>query len=256
MPQQIRFPAARVGGFPGHPWSTTRMRPLIGITASFDRARWSLWHDEVALVPAAYVRAVQAAGGHPVVLPPDADAAAALPRLDALVLSGGADVGPRLYGAAPDPQTVDVRPDQDAAEMALLETALARGVPVLGICRGLQLLAVASGGRLHQHLPNTPGHEQHGGHDGEWTEHEVTLVAGTRLHALLGDRVRANSGHHQGVADPGTLVVAGHSPDGLIEAAELPADRHPFAVGVQWHPEMTGDPRLFEALVRTAQMGS
>ncbi len=232
------------------------MRPLIGITASFDRARWSLWQDEVTLVPAAYVRAVQAAGGQPVVLPPDDDAAAVLPRLDGLVLSGGADLDPGLYGAAPDPQTVDVRPDQDAAELALLEAALARSVPVLGVCRGLQLLAVASGGRLHQHLPATPGHEQHGGHGRAWTDHEVTLVPGTRLHGLLGDHVPANSGHHQGVADAGTLVVAGRSPDGLVEAAEVPRDRHPFAVAVQWHPEMTGDPRLFEALVATAQVGS
>jgi putative glutamine amidotransferase len=232
------------------------MRPVIGITASFDRARWSLWRDEVALVPAAYVRAVQAAGGQPVVLPPDGDAAAVIGRLDALVLSGGADVGPLRYGADPDPRTTDVRDDQDAAELALLDAALHQGTPVLGICRGLQLLAVANGGRLHQHLPATPGHEQHGGHDGRWTEHEVALVPGTRLHALLGDVVAANSGHHQGVADPGTLVVAGHSPDGLIEAAEVDADRHPFAVGVQWHPEMTGDARLFEALVRTAQMES
>jgi putative glutamine amidotransferase len=232
------------------------MRPLVGITASFDRARWSLWRDEVALVPAAYVRAVRAAGGHPVVLPPDADAAAVLPRLDALVLSGGADLDPRHYGATAGAQTTDVRPDQDASELALLGAALDRGTPVLGICRGLQLMAVASGGRLHQHLPATPGHERHGGHDGRWTQHEVALVPGTRLHTLLGDVVAANSGHHQGVADPGTLVVAGHSPDGLIEAAEVDAERHPFAVGVQWHPEMTGDPRLFEALVRTARMGS
>ena len=217
------------------------MRPLIGITASFDHARWSLWHDEVALVPAAYVRAVQAAGGHPVVLPPDADAAAVLPRLDALVLSGGADLDPRLYGSAPDPHTIDVRPDQDAAELALLGAALTRGMPVLGICRGLQLLAVASGGRLHQHLPATPGHEQHGGHGGDWTEHDVTLVPGHPAAGAARRPVRANSGHHQGVADAGSLVVAGHSPDGLIEAVEVDLGRHPFAVGVQWHPEMTGD---------------
>ncbi|HEY5186991.1 MAG TPA: gamma-glutamyl-gamma-aminobutyrate hydrolase family protein [Actinomycetes bacterium] len=232
------------------------MRPLVGITASFDRATWSLWRDEVALVPAAYVRAVQAAGGHPVVLPPDADAAAVLPRLDALVLSGGADLDPGRYGATAGPETSDVRNDQDDAELDLLVAALDHRVPVLGICRGLQLLAVASGGRLHQHLPATPGHEQHGGHGGEWTEHEVTLVPGTRLHGLLGERVLANSGHHQGIADAGHLVVSGHSPDGLIEAAEVDTGRHPFAVGVQWHPEMTGDPRLFEALVGVALVRS
>jgi putative glutamine amidotransferase len=232
------------------------MRPLVGITASFDRATWSLWRDEVALVPAAYVRAVQAAGGHPVVLPPDADAATVLPRLDALVLSGGADLDPRHYGATAGAQTTDLRPGQDDAELALLRAALDQQVPVLGICRGLQLLAVASGGRLHQHLPATPGHEQHGGHGGDWTEHDVTLVPGTRLQELLGDQARANSGHHQGVADAGSLVVAGHSPDGLIEAAEVDLGRHPFAVGVQWHPEMTGDSRLFDALVGVALLRS
>lgn len=225
-------------------------RPLIGVTASADRARWSVWEDDVTLLPHAYVRAVRDAGGRAVVLPagdPDAGLSAVV---DGLVLAGGADLDPSLYGAEPEPATVDVRPEQDAGELALLRAALDRDLPVLAVCRGMQLLAVAHGGRLHQHLPDTPGHAEHGAWGGAWSRHRVDLVPGTLAHRLLGDRLEVNSGHHQGVADPGTLTVAGRSPDGLPEALEDPA--RAFAVGVQCHPEMVGTAALFAALVRAS----
>lgn len=225
-------------------------RPLIGVTASADRARWSVWEDDVTLLPHAYVRAVRDAGGRAVVLPagdPDAGLAAVL---DGLVLAGGADLDPALYDAEPSESTVDVRPEQDAGELALLRAALDRDLPVLAVCRGMQLLAVAHGGRLHQHLPATDGHAEHGAWGGDWSRHPVELVPGTLAHRLLGARLEVNSGHHQGVGDAGSLTVSGRSPDGLPEALEDAA--RDFVLGVQWHPEMVGTAALFQALVRAA----
>lgn len=225
-------------------------RPLIGITASADRARWSVWEDDVTLLPHAYVRAVRAAGGRAVVLPAgDADAGL-VEVLDGLVLAGGADLDPVLYGAEPSEWTVDVRTEQDAGELALLRAALVRDLPVLAVCRGMQLLAAAHGGRLHQHLRTTEGHAEHGAWGGQWSRHPVELVPGTLAHRLLGDRLEVNSGHHQGVDDPGSLTVSGRSPDGLPEALEDAA--RDFVLGVQWHPEMVGTAALFQALVRAA----
>jgi gamma-glutamyl-gamma-aminobutyrate hydrolase PuuD len=222
--------------------------PLIGITTAVEDARWGVWSGRAALVPAAYVDAVVSAGGQPVLLPPSPEPETVLSRLDALVLAGGADVGPDRYGVEATARTVDVRSDQDAAELALLADALDRNLPVLAVCRGLQLMAVLRGGSLHQHLPEVPAHSDHGAHGGSWSEHPVRLTAGTVLCSALGtERTVVNSGHHQGVADPGDLVVCARSPDGLVEGAELAG--HRFAVGVQWHPEMIGQTALFEALV-------
>ena len=226
------------------------MRPVIGITASVDRARWGPWDDDVTLVPDAYVRAVRSAGGRAVVLPAGDPDAGLVAVLDGLVLSGGADLDPGLYGEAPSSRTVDVRVGQDGGEMALLRAALDRDLPVLAVCRGMQLLAVAYGGRLHQHLPETPGHEEHGAWGGSWSSHEVTLTPGSLAHRLVGDAVAANSGHHQGVADAGGLRVTGRSADGLAEALEDPV--RPFVLGVQWHPEMLGMTALFAGLVAAA----
>jgi putative glutamine amidotransferase len=230
------------------------VRPLIGITASTDRARWGVWEDDVTLVPAAYVRAVRAAGGRAVVLPSGDPDAAVVEVLDGVVLSGGADLDPALYGEARSRFTEDVRREQDAGELALLRAALDRDLPVLAVCRGMQLLAAAYGGRLHQHLPEAAGHEQHGAWGGSWSSHDVELSPGSLAHRLAGASVSVNSGHHQGVADAGRLTVSGRTPDGLPEALE---DRsRAFVLGVQWHPEMVGTTALFDGLVVAAGLAA
>jgi putative glutamine amidotransferase len=226
------------------------VRPVIGITTYCEPASWGVWHDvEATLVPNAYVEAVMLAGGRPVLLPPDGTDAGVLAVLDGLVLAGGADLGPELYGAAREPLT-DIRPERDAGEMLLTRAALAGDVPVLGVCRGMQLLVVAAGGRLHQHLPDVLGHEKHRPAPGVYGSQPARFAEGSRIAALMGDDVEINCYHHQGVADPGTLAVTGRAEDGLPEAVEDPARR--FVLGVQWHPEVTRDVRLFGALVEAA----
>lgn len=226
------------------------MRPLIGITAYVEPASFAVWRDVPAtLVPHAYVRMVTEAGGRAVLLPPDDLDADVLGRLDGLVLAGGADLGPDLYGEAPEPLT-DSRPDRDGGELALLRAALDTDLPVLGVCRGMQLLAVACGGRLHQHLPDVLGHERHRPAPGVYGTHPVRFAAGSLAGAVLAGTDEVNTYHHQGVADPGRLTVTGWAPDGVIEAVEDPARR--FLLGVQWHPEAAGDVRPFAALTRAA----
>lgn len=226
------------------------MRPIVGITSYVEPARWGVWEDvPAALVPHSYVRAVTAAGGRAVVLPPDAADADVVSVLDALVLAGGADVDPRWYGAAPAPMS-QTRPDRDHGETLLLSAALAGDLPVLGVCRGMQLLAVAYGGTLHQHLPDVVGHDKHQPAPGCYGSHGVRFTPGSLVAAVLGERAEVNSYHHQAVADPGRLTVTGWAGDDVVEALEDPARR--FVVGVQWHPEEAGDHGLFEALVRAA----
>jgi putative glutamine amidotransferase len=227
------------------------MRPIIGITTYVEPASWGVWHHlETTLVPHAYVAAVTIAGGRAVLLPPDDLDADILARLDGLVLSGGADLGADLYGAEPEPLT-DTRPDRDTAEMLLARAALAADLPILGVCRGMQVLAVAAGGRLHQHLPDVLGHEKHRPAPGVYGMHEAKFTPGSRIASLMGDDVEINCYHHQGVADPGTLTVTGHADDGLPEAVEDPRRR--FVLGVQWHPEVVRDKRLFGALITAAR---
>lgn len=227
------------------------VRPLIGITAYVEPARWGVWDTRATLVPHAYVAQVQAAGGTAVVVPPCTDGAdRLLAALDGLLLAGGADLDPATYGAPPHPRTAGVRPDRDAGELRLLRAALAREVPLLGVCRGMQLLTVAHGGTLLQHLPEVVGHDRHGPAPGTYGEHPVSTVPGSRLAAVLGGEVTVHSHHHQGVADAGTLCVSGHADDGTIEAVEVPGAR--FALGVLWHPEVGEDGRLFRALVEAA----
>jgi putative glutamine amidotransferase len=226
------------------------VRSIIGITTYSEPASWGVWHDvDATLVPNAYVDAVTLAGGRPVLLPPDGMDAGVLRVLDGLVLAGGADLGPELYGAAPEPLT-DTRPARDAGEMLLTRAALDADLPVLGVCRGMQLLVVAAGGRLHQHLPDVLGHEKHRPAPGVYGSQPARFTDGSRIAALMGDDVEINCYHHQGVADPGTLTVTGRADDGLPEAVEDPARR--FVLGVQWHPEVARDERLFGALVRAA----
>jgi putative glutamine amidotransferase len=227
------------------------MRPLIGITGYVETARWGDWHVPATLLPQQYVDAVHAAGGRAAVLPPAAAGAdRVVAALDALVLAGGADLDPARYGAVPAPETTGVRPDRDAGELPLLAAAAAAGLPVLGICRGMQVMVAAAGGALHQHLPHVVGHHGHRLAPGRYAEHPVRTVPGTRLAGLIGPTATVPSYHHQGVADAGSLTVAAHAADGTIEAVERPDG--PFFLGVLWHPEGGDDPRLFAALIAAA----
>jgi putative glutamine amidotransferase len=226
------------------------MRPIIGITTYVEPASWGVWHDlPTTLVPHAYTEAVTRAGGRAVLLPPDDLDTDVLRVLDGLVLSGGADLDPALYGAEREPLT-DTRPERDAAEMLLARAALAADLPTLGVCRGMQVLTVAAGGSLHQHLPDVLGHEKHRPAPGVYGTHDASFTEGSRIAALMGDDVEVNCYHHQGVDDPGTLIVTGRTEDGLAEAVEDPRKR--FVLGVQWHPEIIRDIRLFGALVAAA----
>jgi putative glutamine amidotransferase len=227
------------------------VRPLIGITCYVERARWGVWDATAALVPHAYVAQVQDAGALAVLLPPrTSEALDVLDRLDGLVIAGGADVDPGRYGEETHPETLGLRPDRDAGEFALLDEALRRDVPVLGICRGMQIMAVHAGGRLIQHLPDEVGHQGHRPAPGEYGAHGARFAAGSLVASLLGETAAVNSYHHQGVADAGKLTVSGWADDGSIEAVEDPSRR--FALGVQWHPEATDDNRLFAALAEAA----
>lgn len=226
-------------------------RPVIGISAYREQARWGVWDMPAVLVPAGYVDKVAAAGGLPLVLPPSTSLdPQVLDLLDGLVLAGGADLDPQRYGEPAHPETSGWRPDRDAGELAVLDGALQRDLPVLGICRGLQVMAVHAGGRLEQHLPDVVGHERHRPEPGVFGEHGVRLAEGSLVHAALGARATVRSYHHQGVADAGSLTVTGWADDGTVEVVEVPGRR--FALGVLWHPEAADDPRLFDALVAAA----
>ena len=226
------------------------MRPIIGVTTYVETANWGVWCDlPSALVPQAYVEAVTRAGGRAVLLPPDDQDTDVLEVLDGLVLTGGADVDPALYGAEPAPRTVS-RPDRDRAELPLLRRAIEADMPVLAVCRGMQLLAVAAGGSLHQHLPDALGNTSHCPTPGSYGEQDAWFVPGSRIESLLGSGARIHCHHHQGIADPGTLLVTGRAVDGLPEAVEDPDRR--FVLGVQWHPEVGRDGQLFRALVEAA----
>jgi putative glutamine amidotransferase len=227
------------------------MRPIIGITTYVVSATWGVWHDlPTALVPYDYVAAVTLAGGRAVLLPPDDQDADVLRVLDGLVLAGGADLTPSLYGAEPDQQTVST-PERDTAEMSLVRGALESDMPILGVCRGMQLLSVAAGGGLHQHLPDLVGHEKHRPAPGVYGEHDARFAPGSRIARLMGDDVAIRCYHHQGVIDAGTLTVTGWAEDGVAEAVE--DQDHTFVLGVQWHPEVDRDRRLFGALVEAAR---
>lgn len=232
-------------------------RPVIGISAYSERARWGVWDLPASLLPQSYVDQVVGAGGTPVLLPPVPGVEAAIGRLDGLILSGGPDVEPARYGEQPGPRTTVLRPERDAAEIALFRAALGAGLPVLGICRGMQLMNVALGGTLIQHLPDVVGHDGHSPTPGATGEHKVTVGPSGRLAGILGEGARAvPTHHHQGVDRLGTgLVATAWAEDGTIEAIELDLAaagvraRHPFTLGVQWHPEAGDDPSLFRALL-------
>lgn len=231
--------------------------PLIGITAYCEQARWGVWDQRATLLPQTYVDAVTGAGGAPVLLPPVPGIESALARLDGLIISGGPDVEPARYGEEPGPRTTVVRPDRDAAEMALFRAAAGSGLPVLGICRGMQLMNVALGGTLIQHLPDVVGHDRHSPTPGTMAAHAVRVSVSSQLATVLGvssesdNAVLVPTHHHQGLARLGDgLQACAWADDGTIEAVESAG--HPFALAVQWHPEAGADLRLFRALVTTA----
>jgi putative glutamine amidotransferase len=240
------------------------MRPVIGITTYAEEATWAGWTDFAAFTPLTYVRAVEHAGGRPLLVPPNDNAIEeTLDVLDGVIFSGGGDLDPETYGADPHPQVVGVVPERDRGELALLQAALERDMPVLAICRGSQLLNVARGGDLVQHLPEHIGHDDHRLPPGQpaMADHDVTLREGTKVGEILGERAPVKSSHHQGFGRLGEgLREAAHAEDGTIEALEDPERR--FALGVLWHPEEGEDYALFKALVeqakdyRTATRGS
>ncbi|MFF1627386.1 gamma-glutamyl-gamma-aminobutyrate hydrolase family protein [Streptomyces sp. NPDC058272] len=223
-------------------------RPLIGVSTYLESgARWGVWELEAALLPAGYPRLVQRAGGLAAMLPPDdpAQAAATVARLDGVVVAGGPDVDPGRYGTERSPRTGPPSPERDGWELALIRAALDSGTPLLGICRGMQLLNVALGGTLLQHID---GHVKDVGVFGR---HEVTPVAGSLYAGAVPEVSAVPTYHHQAVDRLGEgLLVSAHAADGTVEAVELPGPA--WVLGVQWHPEMGEDLRVMHALVRAA----
>ncbi|RZU11830.1 gamma-glutamyl-gamma-aminobutyrate hydrolase family protein [Streptomyces sp. BK239] len=224
-------------------------RPLIGVSTYLEPgARWGVWELEAALLPVGYPRLVQASGGLAAMLPPDdpAHAAEAVARLDGLVIAGGPDVDPVHYGAERSPRCGPPAPRRDAWELALIHAAMAAGTPLLGICRGMQLLNVAAGGTLVQHL------DGHAETVGVFGEHPVKPVPGTRYAALVPEETTVPTFHHQAVDRLGAdLIPSAHAADGTVEAVEPPPSRG-WVLGVQWHPEMAQDLRVMQGLIEAA----
>jgi putative glutamine amidotransferase len=235
-------------------------RPAIGICAAVEQARFGVWDQEVTLLPHGYARAVQAAGGLALLLPPDDEAAEhpaeLIDRLDGLMLAGGRDVDPLSYGARPDPETGEPSPERDRFELALATAALDRDLPLLGVCRGMQMLNVACGGTLLQHLEGEL-RARHRHTPGVFSDHDVVLEQGSLAARAAGaERISVRSHHHQAIGELGEeLVVTGHAPeDGVPEAIELPGKR--FALGVLWHPEEDEASGVIGALVQAAGAGA
>lgn len=231
---------------------TAPSAPRIGLTTYRETAAWGVWNETADLLPASYADCVAGAGAIPLLLPPAAlnlahGAEAALDGVHGLVLAGGADVDPARYGAKRDAHTGPARPDRDAWEIALARTALDRGMPLLAICRGMQVLNVALGGDLLQHLPDSVGNDTHCPTVGEHGRHPVRLSGHTKVGELLGGNATVATYHHQGVDRLGSgLVATGWAEDGTVEAVER--DGRAWVVGVQWHPEVHDGERLFAGL--------
>ena len=234
--------------------------PIIGLCTALERARWSVWDTEAVLLPRNYVDAVQRAGGIALLLPPDPAAIEDPDRLldviDGLLLAGGAEMDPSTYGAEPHPETVGTVPERDAFELALAARAIERDLPFLGICRGMQVMNVARGGTLSQHLPDDYGHEDHRRSLGTFdnADHDVRLAAGSLAARVAREEVHGTkSHHHQGVdrIGDGLEVTGWATVDELPEAIEVPGNR--FSLGVQWHPEADATSPMIAGLVEEAR---
>lgn len=234
----------------------TPRRPVLGVTTYLQQAQTGVWDVMACFLPAIYIEGLTLAGGIATLLPPqpvDADVAdRVLDGLDGLVLTGGRDVDPASYGQPPHPSTDEPARERDAWEFALVGRALERGLPVLGICRGAQVLNVALGGTLHQHLPDVVGHNWHQAGNAVFNTSVISTVPGTRLAALIGESTDAQCYHHQAIAELGKgLIATAWDPDGVVEAVEIPGPA--FVVAVQWHPEeRLDDLRLFAGVVAAA----
>ncbi|WP_199511899.1 gamma-glutamyl-gamma-aminobutyrate hydrolase family protein [Nucisporomicrobium flavum] len=234
-------------------------RPLIGLTSYAEHVTYNGNDVMAGMLPMSYVKAVHATGGRAVLITPDDPGTDVLESLDGIVFAGGGDIDPSHWGAERHPAT-EADSGRDAAELMLMRAALEADVPVLGVCRGMQVMAVATGGSLHQHLPDVIGHDRHRAAAGTdplaadasaFGRHDVELQRGSRAMALLGGRITVNSFHHQAVDDPGTFTISGWCPDDRVVEILEARDRE-FALGVQWHPERTGDLRVFAALAQAA----
>lgn len=232
-------------------------RPVIGVTSYVEPASWGSWRDvPAALVPHAYVRHIAGAGGIALLVPPlpldadEDDAREVLSRLDGLIIAGGVDVQPSRYGEPAHPLAQHPRPERDGSELLLARVTASDDVPLLGVCRGMQVMAVAAGGRLDQHLPDLLGATTHAPGIGMYGTHRVRPAPGTVVAGLLGDEVTVATYHHQGVAEAPGYTPSAWADDGILEAIEDP--RATFRIGVQWHPEAGDDPRLFQRLVAAA----
>jgi putative glutamine amidotransferase len=230
-------------------------RPTIGVTAATEKVSYGVWSEVQAFMsPASYARAVQRASGRPVLLIPDQedteDPDGVLDFIDALIVTGGAgDVDPALYGEEPHPETGPVQEERDAYELALVRAAIGREMPVLGICRGMQILNVAYGGGIEQHIPDVVGNEDHRHTPGTFADHDVDLEPGSLAARAVGaERAPVKSHHHQGVKEIGAgLAVTARAEDETVEAIEDPSC--PFVLGVLWHPEEDEKSQLIKALV-------
>jgi putative glutamine amidotransferase len=230
-------------------------RPLIGLTAYAEQVHHGRNDLMAAMLPMNYVKAVHATGGRAVLITPDDPGTDVLDALDGIVFCGGGDIDPANWGAPRHPAT-EVDAVRDASELLLMRAALEADLPILGVCRGMQLMAVATGGSLHQHLPDLVGHERHRAAAGtdplaagasDYGRHDVVVEEGSAAHRLFGRTLTVNSFHHQAIADPGEFLPVGWCPDDqIIEIVEHPGLA--FALGVQWHPERTSDLRAFAAL--------
>ena len=227
------------------------MKPIVGISCPVVHAIYGKWERKSALLPIDYIEIVEAAGGIPVIIPPTGNSEEIVERIDCLIISGGPDLDPSSYGQKEN-GSIEYSLEQDDSEFRIMNEAINRDMPVLGICRGMQLMSVLHGGSMHQHLDSTDDFNQHGKYWGEFSEHKVCAEKNSLLEKLMGRLIDVNSFHHQGVANAGSLSISGYSEhDNLIEAVERPDLK--FFLGVQWHPERIEHLPLFIALIEAAR---